>query len=239
MEKSKKRTLKKLKTAIRVVMFDVDGVLLDSLPQHLQICTDKALEYGLNDVFVPTPPEFRQRVASGVKVSPMHAFFESVGFPSKYAERAVVDYERDFSTNYPSPLFGGIENLMRELRSEDVTLGLVTSNTKGNVEPILKPLLHFFDPRCLFYFEGAAKKRSKASCLSQSSNILQQIPSTCIYVGDQPTDKAASDEAQWNFLGVTYGWGIQHGTSTMTTVDTVEEMTRYLKQRAQPGFNLK
>ena len=213
-------------------MFDVDGVLLDSLPQHLQICIDKALEYGLKDIFVPAPSEFRRRVASGIKVSPMHAFFESVGFPSKYAGRAVVDYERGFSSSYHPSLFSCVENLMSDLHSEGVTLGLVTSNTKSNIEPILKPLIHFFDPRCLFYFEGTDKKRSKASCLLQSSSLLQQIPSACLYVGDQPADKAASDEAQWDFLGVTYGWGIEHGTSTMTTVDSVEEMTRYLKQRA-------
>ena len=29
------------------VLFDVDGVLLDSLTPHLQICKDKNEEYGL------------------------------------------------------------------------------------------------------------------------------------------------------------------------------------------------
>ena len=29
------------------VFFDVDGVLLDSLPKHLAICADKAREYGV------------------------------------------------------------------------------------------------------------------------------------------------------------------------------------------------
>ncbi|MGZ5267125.1 MAG: hypothetical protein ACXWCC_10055, partial [Caldimonas sp.] len=52
------------------VFFDVDGVLLDSLPQHLAICSDKAREYGLR-LSIPDVQGFRRLVAAGVKVSPM------------------------------------------------------------------------------------------------------------------------------------------------------------------------
>src|SRR5256885_16808128 len=54
----------------RAVFFDVDGVLLDSLPQHLAICRDKASEYGL-PIEIPDVPAFRRMVAAGIKVSPM------------------------------------------------------------------------------------------------------------------------------------------------------------------------
>ena len=48
-------------TCPRAVFFDVDGVLVDSLPQHLQICHDKAIEFGL-ELKIPTVDEFRQRI---------------------------------------------------------------------------------------------------------------------------------------------------------------------------------
>jgi beta-phosphoglucomutase-like phosphatase (HAD superfamily) len=56
-------------TSPRAVFFDVDGVLLDSLPQHLQICHDKAIEFGLK-LKIPTVDQFRQLIRRGVKVSP-------------------------------------------------------------------------------------------------------------------------------------------------------------------------
>ncbi len=64
---------------LRAICFDVDGVLLDSLGAHLQVCADKSRKYGLN---VPIPaPEFQQLESSGIKISPMEKLFEAVGFP--------------------------------------------------------------------------------------------------------------------------------------------------------------
>ena len=60
--------------SLRAVFFDVDGVLIDSLPQHLQICRDKAREFGLR-LKIPNVDEFRELVRRGIKVSPMRHFF--------------------------------------------------------------------------------------------------------------------------------------------------------------------
>ena len=53
---------------VRVVFFDVDGVLLDSLPQHLAICREysKTFQLGVN---IPSVQEFRRRVSQGTIVS--------------------------------------------------------------------------------------------------------------------------------------------------------------------------
>jgi hypothetical protein len=54
----------------RAAFFDVDGVLIDSLPEHLKICRDKAIEYGLN-LKIPAANEFRQLVAQGTRLRTM------------------------------------------------------------------------------------------------------------------------------------------------------------------------
>jgi beta-phosphoglucomutase-like phosphatase (HAD superfamily) len=56
--------------SLKTIFFDVDGVLLDSLPQHLPICRDKAAEFGL-DLKIPTVETFRRLVHRGTEVSPM------------------------------------------------------------------------------------------------------------------------------------------------------------------------
>ena len=81
--------------AFQAVFLDVDGVLLDSLPQHLAICAEKADAYGLH-LRIPDVAAFRRLVAEGVKVSPMYDFFRAVGFPGDVAVRATKDYEREF-----------------------------------------------------------------------------------------------------------------------------------------------
>ena len=71
---------------VKAAFFDVDGVLLDSLPEHLQMCRDKAAEFGLN-LKMPSIDEFRNAVSRGLKVSPMQDFFVAVGFPEPFAIR--------------------------------------------------------------------------------------------------------------------------------------------------------
>jgi phosphoglycolate phosphatase len=213
--------------AVRAVFLDVDGVLLDSLPQHLAICADKAREFGLH-LRIPDVGAFRRLVASGVKVSPMVDFFRAVGFPDEIAERAAADYKREFMQRYRPTVFPGVDAMLARLHEAGHTLGLVTANTAGNVEPALGEAMRYFDPRCLFYVDSLAQPRSKAWWLSEGSRILGVAPQDCVFVGDQPADAAAAHAAGCRFLGVTYGWGLSGGDASMLTADSVEAIADVL-----------
>jgi phosphoglycolate phosphatase len=215
---------------VKAVLFDVDGVLLDSLPEHLRICRDKATEFGLK-LTIPTVDEFRNLVVSGVKVSPMLYFFLAVGFPPELAQQADEDYRKDFAAKYPPKVFAGVDIMLGELRAAGLMLGMVTSNIKDNVEPALGKATEHFDKRCLFYFDRYPEPKSKAWCLSESARILKLPPAHCIYVGDQPADAAAASEAGAQFLGVTYGWGITKNDTRYQSVDGVSEIAQVLTKR--------
>jgi phosphoglycolate phosphatase-like HAD superfamily hydrolase len=212
----------------RAVFFDVDGVLIDSLPQHLRICVDKALEYRLPDVVVPGASEFRRLVNQGMRVSPMLNFFLAVGFPPAAAERAVRDYEQQFMARYRPEPFAGIDAMLGRLREAGITLGLVTSNTRANVEPALGAALDRFDPRCRFYFDSDAQAKSKSWYLREGARVLNVAPELCTYIGDQPADVQAASEAQMAFLGVTFGWGLVEGQPGITLVDCVSRIADVL-----------
>ena len=62
----------------RLVIFDVDGVLVDSLAAHLQICRDKNDEYGLG-LTIPDASSFRELVRRGTRISPMKNLFIEIG----------------------------------------------------------------------------------------------------------------------------------------------------------------
>jgi phosphoglycolate phosphatase-like HAD superfamily hydrolase len=199
-------------TASEAIIFDVDGVLLDSLPQHLQICVDKAREYGLAGLAVPDSEGMRRMIAGGVRVSPMRNFFLAVGFSPAQADRAVADYEREFMQRYRPRAFAGIGPMLMQLRDAGRALGLVTANIRSNVEPALGAALELFDPRCRFYFDTFEVPRSKVWCLEESARVLGVAPADCTYVGDQPADLEAANASRMRFLGVTYGWGLTRGT---------------------------
>lgn len=206
------------------VFFDVDGVLLDSLPQHLAICADKAREFGL-DLAVPDPTGFRRMLASGVSVSPMLNFFRAVGFPQALAERATADYEREFMQRYRPRPFIGIDTMLQRLHALGFSLGLVTANTAANVEPALGEAMRHFDPRCRFYFDSFTPARSKADSLAEGARRLGIGTGSIVFIGDQPADAKAAGEAACAFLAVSYGWGFSHGDIAWSAdgVDTIVE----------------
>src|SRR5262245_27142364 len=109
-------------SALKSVLYDVDGVLLDSLTSHLQICEDKSREYGLN-LRIPSPAEFKKMVRSGVKISPMKYFFIAVGFPNDLAEKANDQYQRVFMRDYAPAIFPGVEESLRALHHSGMHLG--------------------------------------------------------------------------------------------------------------------
>jgi phosphoglycolate phosphatase-like HAD superfamily hydrolase len=220
--------------SLRAVFFDVDGVLIDSLPQHLQICRDKAREFGLR-LKIPNVDEFRELVRRGIKVSPMRHFFLAVGFPEDLVERAVADYEKEFMQRYRPRVFAGVDEMLATLRKARLHLGLVTSNTCANVVPALGHAMEYFDERCLFFFDRYSEPKTKAWCLAEGARLLGVRPPECVYVGDQPADAAAATEARTRFLAVTYGWGISQSDKQYETANNILEISdKLIGLYAQP-----
>lgn len=226
----------KMRVALRAAFFDVDGVLVDSLPQHLAICRDKAIEFGLQ-LRIPSIDEFRRLVSEGTKVSPMRDFFLAVGFPEVLAERAVAAYQIEFMQRYQPKAFAGVKQMLIVLRSAGLKLGLVTSNTRANVVPALGDAMQYFEESCLFFFDRYSEPKAKSWCLTEGAHILDLDPQACVYVGDQPADAAAASDAGVRFLGVTYGWSIFNEDQYETVSSVAEIPLKLIAQRADLDFH--
>jgi beta-phosphoglucomutase-like phosphatase (HAD superfamily) len=215
------------------VFFDVDGVLLDSLQHHLRFCADKAAEYGLR-LRMPSPSRFRSEVARGLDVSPMEQFFRAVGFPADLADRGAREYRIEFPVRYRPRPFPGIPKTLARLAAAGFTLGLVSSNTRENVEAGLGASMACFDPRCRFFFDPV-QGIDKAACLRRGAELLGVPASACVYVGDQRADVQAARRAGCRFLGVTYGWGIVGPQDDFETVDRADAIADVLTQAQPPA----
>ena len=187
----------------KAVFFDVDGVLLDSLPAHLGFCQDKVRKFDLR-IRVPTPDEFRDLVARGAKANPMSEFLRTVGFTDPHLTQADADYRHEFARDYSPQKFPKVHEVLKALRGTGVPLGLVTSNIRDNVERALgEATMALFQENLVFY--GVRK----ADALTHGAKRLEVRSEDCVFVGDVPTDKSAAQEAGVAFLGVTYGWGLR------------------------------
>jgi phosphoglycolate phosphatase-like HAD superfamily hydrolase len=191
------------------VVFDVDGVLVDSLPAHLEMCAELSREFGLGLV-IPGVDEFRRLVRRGVIISPMQEFFRAVGFPEDLAREADREYDRSFATRFSPAPFAGVAEMLAGLQLAGVELGIVSSNTRVNVEKALGSLMAAF-PTARVFTRDHARASTKVQALRMLADELGLPKERIVYVGDQPADAIAARAAGLSFIGVTYGWGFEPG----------------------------
>ena len=214
----------------RVVFFDVDSVLLDSLEGHLKVCENLNRRFGLG-LTIPSPEVFRALVRTGKRISPMRDFFLAVGFPPERAIEADEYYQREFNRIYPSSPFCGVSEMLICLSQAGVVLGLVTSNIQANVEAALGPNWKLFAPRCRFTFDHP-HGLTKSGALRTGAQEMGVTCRSMLYVGDQPADYVAAQQAGTGFLGVTYGWGITQEDRDFTTADSPKNIVEYILNEA-------
>jgi len=216
-------------SGFRGIIFDVDGVLLDSLTPHLKICEDKNKEYGLG-LKIPNAAQFKKMVRAGVRISPMKYFFTAVGFPESLAEKANLQYQEIFQQKYAPHPFAGVHETLHALKEDGLQLGIVTSNVKANVVDALGASIQFFCADCIFTKDDLVYS-SKSQAIKQALHRLQLNPDQAIYIGDQPADWEAAKSASVPFLGVTYGWGISEQDKDFPVVHNVSEIYRFVHSR--------
>ena len=114
----------------KLVIFDFDGTLADSLSWFLRVIDEVADKYRFPRIKSPELSTLRNLDAKGM--------IAHVGIPT-WKVPLVQHHLRTLMTRDLDQinLFPGIDGLLRELRSQGVSLAIVTSNLSINVRGIL------------------------------------------------------------------------------------------------------
>jgi 2-phosphoglycolate phosphatase len=187
---------------LRVVLFDLDGTLLDTAPDMVGALNALRREAGL----APLPYDLvRAAVSHGA------ARVVKTGFPDAAADDAAA-LQRRFLDIYRGALsagtrlFPGMDVVLDTLDARRLKAGIVTNKPQWLTEPLLEQL--GLRPRfaCVVSGDSVAERKPHPLPLLHAAELAGATAAECIYVGDALRDVQAAHAAGMPALVANYGY---------------------------------
>ncbi len=209
---------------IRFAAFDLDGTLLDSLPD----LTD-AVNFALKKEGLPqhTQEEVRNFIGSGVFV-----LLEKAAYPQTDPEllrRLKEGFDAYYGVHYlsRSRLYPGVTEVLDYLKQQGAGLAVFSNKPDEFVKKIVGEL---FPEGTFIGVMGNRKEYPKKPDPAQIKELQKRLgyrDEECLYVGDSDVDILTGQNAGYRTVGVTWGYRpkellVQAGAEFLA--DTWEEL---------------
>lgn len=192
-------------SSIELVIFDCDGVLINSEELASEVCVLAVAELGLH----LTPQQYADRYAGNPVAEIWKRVAEDIGapLPDGFRERVDQQVRKRFETELAQ--IEGVADVLGGLRHPRC----VASSTQL---PLLKAnlaragLISFFDPHV---FSGSQVKRGKPApdVFLYAASQMGADPRHCLVIEDSLTGVTAARRAGMNVVGFTGGGHISTG----------------------------
>jgi phosphoglycolate phosphatase len=184
---------------VELVIFDLDGTLLDTAPDLYKALRDTLREYGKE---APTFEEFRKHIGGGA-----FGFLEPF-LPPDLLEEALLKLRKHYLEKYlcvETEPFDGIVETLKALKKSGVKLAVATNKITEGANRVLEKtgLIEFFELVVGRDLPPAHKPSPKH--LLFISDALGVKPSHSVMVGDRSDDVLAALEG--GFLSAYALWG--------------------------------
>lgn len=186
-----------------IVLFDLDGTLLDTAPD---------LAYALNTVLEnhgrPALPyaSIRPVASHGTKG------LLQLGFNIDETDQNFINLRDEILAVYAQHLsdqtkvFAGIDEVLTYIDKNNLQWGIVTNKPGWLTEPLLKQLNLFEKTVCVVSGDTTTNRKPHPEPLLHACTLLQCKPQQCIYVGDAQRDIEAGINAGMKTLIAAYGY---------------------------------
>lgn len=205
-----------------LVIFDLDGTLLDTSPGIYN-----SVRYAERKLGLARIPDGRLREFVGPP--PKEMYRKIYGLDDEAALQA-AKYHREYGRTkaiYEASVYPGIEDVLKWLKSMNVKLAVSTLKSQKIAETILEnfALWNYFDS-----VAGMDDSESMTKC----QTILKAIEETgipgnrAVMVGDSRYDLDGAEEAGVDFVEVMYGFGFVRPTGRNRFIRKVSELSNIL-----------
>ncbi len=194
----------------KLVMIDVDGTLVDSVPD-LAWCVDETMK----EVGLPVRGEaiVRQWVGNGVVRLMERAIANDLNAAHDTAlfEKGMPIFNALYADNNAkrSGLYDGVKEGLAYLKSLDLKVGCVTNKDERFTLPILTDLGIVDEFEIIISGDTLAKKKPDPLPLLHAAKQLGVDPKDALMLGDSKSDVKAARAADFAIICMSYGYN--HG----------------------------
>ncbi len=191
-------------TTFDAFIFDLDGTLLDTLPD-LVVLTNRALaELGF-------PPRSIEEIHSYVGNGVRALMYQAVpdGTPDDQTEKALAHWKALFPSydNALTKPYPGMPETLARLKEQGTKLGVLSNKFDGGVQQVMNQ----FMPGVFAVMHGECDgipRKPDPTGLLRTIEELGSSPARTAYVGDSPGDVRTARNAGTFAIGVP--WGYHH-----------------------------
>ena len=216
----------------KLIMIDVDGTLVDSVPD-LAFCVDQMMiVLGLQ---LCGEERVRNWVGNGIPKLIERALIDKLDKESisKVYEVAYPIFLKLYSDNSAirSRLYDGVKEGLDYLKSKGYLLGCVTNKAEQFTNPLLKKMGIYNDFRLIISGDTLDKKKPDPLPLLHGANFFNLQPNECLMLGDSVSDVRAARAAGFDIICMSYGYN--HGNNIEDenpdlVIDSMDQLKEYL-----------
>jgi phosphoglycolate phosphatase len=186
-----------------VVLFDLDGTLIDSAPD-LGAAVDKMrTDRGMPSLSLD---HYRPMAGAGARgmlglafgMKPDHADFPAM------REEFFRNYESDLTAR--TTVFDGVADLLQQLTARGIRWGVVTNKAERFSIPLTKAMPLFNSAGALVCGDTTPHAKPHPEPLFEAMRRMGVEPAHCIYVGDDERDIVAGRAANVGTVAAAYGY---------------------------------
>lgn len=212
----------------KAVIFDLDGTLLDTLPDIQFVLNETLKKFGYPAI---TREQTRAYIGEGAYRFVERALPEN----AENKEECFEYFKRVYAScnNEHTRPFGGVMELLHGLKAQGVKMAIVTNKPQAATEECVK---QFFDG--IFDFvsgdSGLLPCKPDPASAQYAALSMRVSPAECAFVGDGETDALTAINAE--MFGVSVLWGYRtreelEKVGATRFVSTIEELGKILQNR--------
>ncbi|MCL6705284.1 phosphoglycolate phosphatase [Pseudomonas sp. T1.Ur] len=194
----------------RLVMFDLDGTLVDSVPDLAAAVDSMLLKLGRPPAGIDA---VRQWVGNGAPMLVRRALanhIDALGVDEAEAERAMELFNEAYEGNHAlTVVYPGVRSALKWLHKQGVEMALITNKPERFVAPLLDQMKIGRYFRWIIGGDTLPQKKPDPAALFFVMKMANIPASQSLFVGDSRSDVLAAKAAGVKCVALSYGYN--HG----------------------------